>query len=152
MRTFLALCLSISLIASPLHAQTKPVVDVPPGEDNIVVVKKGEPAPFTGQLFDPSTALRWANWLEQYKLRLRTDVELEQKKAELGVALWQQKYSIQKDFYEQQLTLSLRTQNELLAKANDTPWYRSVWFGVTLGAVGTGLLVGGTAYALHATK
>jgi hypothetical protein len=152
MHRYIALILAVVLLVNPAYAQPKPVQDIPPGEDNIVVVKKGDPAPFTGQLFDPSTALRWANWLEQYRLRLKADVELEQKRGELGTALWQQKYTIQKDFYEVQLAQALKDKEALTVRLNDRPWYTTVWFGSVLGVVGTGLLVGGTAYALHATR
>lgn len=63
---------SLAFAEEPLP--TANVVTFPPGDDNIVAVKKGEAAPFAGQLFDENTALRWAMWLQQYKLRYGQDM------------------------------------------------------------------------------
>src|SRR5690606_16021630 len=70
--------LVVTLLASNAAAQASPVESIPPGDDHIEPIRKGQPAPYDGQLFDPSTALRWANWLQQYKYRLKLDVEYEQ--------------------------------------------------------------------------
>lgn len=147
----LALVTLISLAPSAAHADGA-VQDIPPGEDVISPLKKGDPAPFDGQLFNNQTALRWANWLKQYQFKLKTDVELEQKKCSLDASAWQQKYQIQRDFYEQQLVLQIQDKRNLQSQLDNRPWYSSVWFGVAIGVVSTGLLVGGTAYALHAAK
>lgn len=50
------------------------VLTYPAGEDKITVVHKGDAAPYTGQLFDDSTAIRWAMWLQQYKTRYSLDM------------------------------------------------------------------------------
>jgi len=71
------------LIASVFYASsalaqevpTPQVVTYPPGEDRIVVVHKGDAAPFTGQLYDDNTAVRWAIWLQQYKGRYSLDMQ-----------------------------------------------------------------------------
>jgi len=66
------------LLTSLSVAQEAPspqVVTYPPGEDKIVVVHKGDAAPFTGQLYDDSTAVRWAVWLQQYKGRYAIDMK-----------------------------------------------------------------------------
>lgn len=70
-----------SLLPALVSAQEVPqlaVVTYPPGEDKIVVLRKGDPAPFVGQLFDEDTALRWALWLKQYKGRYALDMQAAQ--------------------------------------------------------------------------
>lgn len=67
---------SLALAEPPLPAPQ--VVTYPPGDDKIVVVKKGETAPYTGQLFEDNTALRWAVWLQQYRERYGLDLKAEQ--------------------------------------------------------------------------
>jgi hypothetical protein len=54
------------------------VVTYPPGDDKITVVRKGDLTPYTGQLFEDNTALRWAVWLQQYKTRYGLDMKAEQ--------------------------------------------------------------------------
>ena len=61
----------------PIYAQdTLPAI--PPGDDVIEEMKKGDLAPFDGQLFDTDTAIRWGLWLKQYK----SIVGLEKERAE----------------------------------------------------------------------
>jgi hypothetical protein len=74
-----ALVASFSLVAraDPLLPDPQ-VVTYPPGADKIVVVKKGDPVPYTGQLFEDNTALRWAMWLQQYKSRYGLDMKAAQ--------------------------------------------------------------------------
>lgn len=75
---------SLALAEGPLP---KPdVVTFPLGDDNIVAVKKGDPAPYAGQLYDTDTALRWAVWLQQYKLRYGTDLKAAQDNCTVLVA------------------------------------------------------------------
>ena len=75
---------SLALAEDPLP--TPSIVTYPPGADNITGVKKGEPAPYAGQLFDDATALRYAMWLEQYKLRYGTDLQAQQETCKVLVA------------------------------------------------------------------
>lgn len=120
-----------------------PVQDIPPGDDQIEVLAQGKPAPFTGQLFSQETALRWANWLMQYKARLKADVELETKicKAEteyrdrlLAVEVVRSQ-DISKD--QRQRILRLEQHNaELQDQMNNPSFFKSVEFGVILGVVG----------------
>ncbi len=69
-----ALLLIPSVVAAQ-EVRAIQVVTYPPGEDKIVVVRKGDPAPFTGQLYDDNTAVRWAVWLQQYKGRYAIDLK-----------------------------------------------------------------------------
>ncbi len=78
LRVFIGV-LALSSVALAEEPLPKPdVLTFPPGEDNITVVHKGEAAPYAGQLFDENTALRWAMWLQQYKLRYGTDLKAAQ--------------------------------------------------------------------------
>lgn len=61
----------------PLDYTPAPVQALPAGEDTITPLGKGAQAPYTGQLLDEPTALRWMHYLEQYKVRLREDVVYE---------------------------------------------------------------------------
>ncbi len=63
------------LISSTALAESPALVTHPPGEDKIVAIKRGEPAPFAGQLYDTDTALRWASWLQQYKKLYALDLQ-----------------------------------------------------------------------------
>lgn len=96
------LLLLLCLLPSPASAQEgAPVpegdVDVPPGEDRIVVAREGTPAPFTGQLFDQPTALRWGNRIVRYRMRIR---------------LLEQELTVTRDAYEASITERLRLQSE----------------------------------------
>lgn len=130
------------------------VKDIPPGPDTIVSVKKGDVAPFTGQLFDASTALRWSNWLLQYKLRLETETELHGKVAALDAKLAEDRLRIEKEKnavitgdYQSQLSIRDKDIAGLKQQLSDPPFYRTVWFGVVLGTVITGVFAGLGAYA-----
>lgn len=136
------------------------VQDIPPGTDKISPLRKGEPAPYDGQLFDNATSLRWGNWLLQYKLRLTADVEFERKVRAADVQLWTQRYDISeqkyttvtRDYQEKVAALSSQVMT-LQLEVNNPPWYRSPWFGFTAGVVFTGACIGLGAYSLHtATK
>lgn len=142
-----ALVVSLSIFWGSV-SQAQDVQDIPAGEDVIAAVKKGEPAPFNGQIFDINTALRWANWLSQYKGKLAA-VERRER------ALCQSELSYQHDLDQLEidelktLNIDLKTRlkrsETVKAQAEydrDHPsWYSSVWFGVALGALGASGLV-----------
>ena len=131
-----------------------PVEAIPPGPDKIVPLGKGEKAPFGGQLFDPTTAIRWGNWLQQYKYRLVWDVELEQK-----VCIEEKTYRdsllvIEKDRAkktEDSFREALMRSEKARVKAEEAlmnpPWYTTVEFGMVVGVVVT---VGVVALAVWA--
>lgn len=135
---------------------TPSIQTIPPGKDKIAPIKKGDAAPFDGQLFDNDTALRWGNWLLQYKLRLNLDVEQQKKILGADVELWKHKYEISEKKYE---TVTLDYQNRLAASESlvakyrteiDNPsWYRSPVFGFAMGVVFTGVCFGAGFYAYH---
>lgn len=132
------------------------VETVPPGDDHIVVVRAGEKVPFTGQLFDGDTALRWANWLEQYRHLVPTIIEHDQKvcsiKLEYDASILKTEKdkaaAIERDLKER-LLKSEKARAQAEYEAQNPPWYRSVWFGVGVGAVST---IAITYAVVHTTK
>lgn len=158
----LAVMAALLLLTCQANADTSStatvVQSIPPGDDKITPLRKGDPVPYDGQLFDNATALRWGNWLLQYKLRLDLDVGYEQKLRQADVSLWTQKYDISEKKYE---TVTADYQRKVAAlegqvvqyrmEVQNPPWYRSPLFGFTVGIVFTGLCVGVGAYALNTT-
>lgn len=134
----------------PLDLRAQGVEAVPPGEDRIEVLRKGEVSPFTGQLFDQDTALRWRNWLGQYRLRLRESETYAERRLALEIDFSQRELERTKKFHEEVVGLHIQRQRELetqlrqLDAQTRTPpaWYSSPWF-----AFSTGLVIG-TALAL----
>lgn len=126
---------ALLLHAGSLRAQE--VVAVPAGQDVIVPVKKGEPAPFDGQLFDNGTSLRWANWLVQYKHLVVTNKSLDQTICKADVDLQQKKI----DLLQQQYTTVTTDLQAKLTKAQEAeanpPWYHTATFGLVVGVAGT---------------
>lgn len=119
-----------------------PIVAVPPGDDVIVAVKKGDPVPFAAQCFDSKTALRWANWLEQYKYRLGADVAF-QKQYDQATIDYLKKAA---DDASKASALAVAALQKTVATQHDQildpPFYRSLWFGIVIGMVITGAAVG----------
>lgn len=139
--------------ACATSAWAQDVQTIPPGDDQITPVRKGQPAPFDGQLFEPNTALRWANWLRQYQLVLKLDRQYNEKVCgastdflNRSLELERQKYTDVTADYQQREAELRRLNTELQLRLDNPPWYRSVWFGVAAGAVLTGAAVGLGAY------
>jgi hypothetical protein len=136
-----------------------PVQTIPPGEDKIVPVRLGEPAPFSGQLYDPQTALRWAFWLQQWKGRYQLDlaqtrnlctVELtyadEVRAAEHGRAL-----RVEADL-QQRLLRSEGARVKLEDSLRDPSFFTSPGFYYALGVVTAGVMVGLSVWAVDAAQ
>lgn len=140
------LTMTLLVLLPPLaRADEAPEIqDIPPGEDQIEVVHQGKAAPFTGQLFSQETALRWANWLTQYKLRLDQDVQLERRLCSAELKFKDATISIEEE-KNMAIRMDLRERilrvEELNAKLNDEindpSFFGSVEFGVILGVVGS---------------
>lgn len=153
---FILTSTTLFLLSSRGYCDEAAVQDIPPGPDNIVSVRKDEKAPFAGQLFDAPTALRWANWLQQYKLQLRTDVEAQKKICAADVALGQKKLEVEQDKnltitgdLRHQLTTKDTRISDLEKAADSPPFYKTFWFGATIGVVVTGALFGLGVWAAH---
>jgi len=131
------------------------VTDIPPGEDKIVSVVKEEKAPFSGQLFSPDTALRWANWLQQYKVRLKADVQKEIEVCKATTDFKDKVIEIEKvraDKVERDLVVRLqRAETARLTaeeEARNPPWHKTWTFGLVAGVVTTGTIFGLSVWAL----
>jgi len=149
----LAAVLALLLLPHNALAQTPaPIEAIPPGEDVIVPLPKGTPAPFDGQLYDNSTALRWANWLRQYKLRLRVDVQEQKDICRVRQDAAQQELRAERDKYNAVVKMYDRRILELKNDYEHPPWYRSPTFYIGAGVVSTLLVVVGGAYIWHAAN
>jgi hypothetical protein len=138
-RALFLICLLVARVAHADEVQT-----IPPGEDVIVVVHKGDSAPFTGQLFDNATSVRWALWLQQYKQLLTLhdahskavcQADLDHERALQTIDAKQAQ--IVHDDLKARL---LKTETERQALEHP-PWYSSGLFLFTLGAVSATTLI-----------
>ncbi len=129
-----------------------PVQSIPPGDDKIVPLATGEKSPFSGQLFDTPTALRWANWLTQYKARLQLDVESQKRVDQIEIDLLKSKLELERGQYREVTYDYQRQIAELQVELRDQPWYKSPWFGFGMGVAASVVLVGTAAYVIHETK
>jgi len=141
--------LVIALLLLPATAMADPVVDIPPGEDTIVTLRKDVPAPWTGQLYSNETSLRWANWLQQYRFQLKQSELYGQEKLKASEALCLRKSEVTAaghaeaiKLYRDRVVAQQASIATLQAEVADPPFYRTVWFGFVTGVVVTGLAVG----------
>ena len=131
-------------------AQSVPLQPVPPGDDVIVAVKKGDTVPLAGQLFDQATAIRWGNYLEQCRTRLVADVELQKKVDEAQITYLNQVLELERSKYKQVVGDYQVRLGKAEAEVLSPPFYKTVWFGVTLGVLATLILTIATGYVISA--
>jgi len=132
------------LFTSAAAAQVPPIESVPKGEDKIAILREGQKAPYAGQLFDPSTALRWGNWLQQYKYRLKWDVQRAQSLCEAETTY---RDELLKAEERRALTVEMDLRSRLVASEKERlrveellrnpAWYTTRTFGVVTGVVAT---------------
>lgn len=150
------LLVSMGICMSRARAQEQ---DYPPGEDQIVPLALRQPAPFEGQLFSTDTAIRWGFRLQRLRLQLEQDVAREREICAAQNDLLETKLRLAAENQEFQLT-TLRDQiagehqtildlTARLAEAEDTPWYRTWTFGLIVGVVVSGALVGLSGWLIH---
>lgn len=144
---------------SPDPPALPPIQVIPPGDDVIVPLRKGLPAPFTGQLYDPNTSLRWANWLQQYKYRLKWDVLAVTQLCTVETGYRDSLLLIEKERagkVEIDLTERLGRSEEARLNAEEEarnpPWYSTTTFGVFIGVVATAAVFGIAVAAIDATR
>lgn len=138
--------------ADPTPPVFKPLTAVPAGDDVVVSMKEGEKSPFAGQLFAPPTALRWANYLKQCELRLQLDPMTQYNVDMAFIQAGNAKLDVERKKYDD----TVKELNAKLAKAQadaaDPPFYRTFWFGATMGITAAILLVGAGAFIVSAVK
>jgi hypothetical protein len=139
-------------------AQAQDVVTIPEGDDVIISMDKGEPAPYAGQLYSTDTALRWGFWLQQYKFRLKLDVETEQAKCKARLDFKDKELQLQIGKYEaieKSLETRLKRSEERAIKwqeeALDRSFFRSFEFGVIVGVVVSGVVAIAVAWGINQT-
>lgn len=139
MKQFLITLLVLLSFTTNVLADPPPAI--PPGPDKIVVVKKGQEAPFDGQLFDNPTALRWGNWLEYYRFRQALDQETYKEMDTAKSAYYKDIISINEKKYNDVTALQKKAIVELEKKAAEPdPWYESFEFGFGMGILAAGLV------------
>lgn len=146
---------AILLLSSFAAAQELPAVPefkldpIPPGEDVIQAIRKGQTAPFDGMLFDNATALRFGNYIEQARLQAQLCYKTWAETRDAEQAYWRGVVSVEQESAEEvkadlkvRLTRveeeNARLQGEL---SKGPPWYNTRTFGLVLGVVGTSALV-----------
>lgn len=125
--------------------------DPAPEEDVITAVKKGQPAPYDGQLFDTATAIRWGQWLQNCQERSQLALDREKSLCRIELDYQAEIASIQMNRIEElnkDLMARLKRSEQAKAKAeyerDNLPWYESAWFGLAVGVVGSlGLVYAG---------
>lgn len=148
-RTFRA-AVTCVILAIPSVATADPaVIDIPPGEDTIITLRKDVPAPWTGQLYSNETSLRWANWLQQYRFQLKQSELYGQEKLKASESLCLRKSEVTAaghaeaiKLYRDSVVAQQASIATLQAEVSDPPFYRTVWFGFVTGVVVTGIAVG----------
>ncbi len=154
------LIVALLLVPQLAWAGSPPVKEIPPGEDIIVPVKKGQPAPIDGQVFSPDTAVRWANWLQQYRLRLDWDVQYAEDVCKEETGYRDKLLTIEK---ERGASTEKSLRDELLKSEqgriaaeqevrDGPPWYNTTEFGIVVGTVITVGAVALSIWALEARK
>lgn len=164
-RAFVALILLTPVVAAqtppriipPLSLEytPAPLVAVPVGEDKIVALRLSEPAPFSGQLLDASTAVRWTHYMEQARLRLAADVIYERRVCNATMDYYEHRVllereasnAIEQDLRNRLVRLeqhAIDLQKELV----DPGLFRSPTFWFFMGVVTSGVALGVSAYTL----
>jgi hypothetical protein len=124
------------------------VQTIPPGDDKIVPLRLSEPAPFAGQLFDNDTALRWANWLKQYKLRLTLDTKTIEDTCAVRARALNDSLMIERQHYDEMNRTYEQKVQDLQYEVDHPPWYKSLGFGIGVGVAATLIAVGITVSLL----
>lgn len=114
------------------------------GSDNIVSLKKGAPAPFSGQLFDTPTAIRWGLWVKNYRELSAAEATKARGICEADLTYKDDLLKIEQD-KTTTLTTDLKkrlldadtTRVKLQYELDHPPWYTSAWFGFGIGAIST---------------
>lgn len=159
---------AVLVVSSQVSAQALPVVTpedvklspplqvIPPGEDKIAPLGKGEAAPFGGQLFETNTALRWGLWLQQWEYRYRLDIAQERNlcgaRAEYQSTVLKAEKTRAKTVEKDLETRLLRAEQARVTAEHELlspSFFQSNGFYFAFGVVTAGALVGLGAWALH---
>lgn len=147
--TGIILAIVFCLIISPCNAKAD---DFLSGEDRIVPISAGDRAPFSGQLFDTDTAIRFGLRLQTCQLKLDEQVEHAGRLLVLEREHWEQRLRIETDASRAREVLfqdALDTERgradsllQQLVEEGDIPWYQTFGFGFAAGVATSAVLVG----------
>jgi hypothetical protein len=146
-----------SNVMPPLPEFRVELQDIPVGQDTIVLLEAGKPAPFSGQLFSNDTALRWGNWLEQYRVQTPLMLHAQERVCSAEIRFRDESMAvheraskaIQEDLRSRLVKVEQRNAELLAEHLKGPPWHRSRTFGIVLGTVGT---LGVTALSIWAVS
>jgi hypothetical protein len=139
-------------IARAEPTEAAPLLAVPSGPDVITSVKKGESAPHDGQLFDQATAIRWANFLQQARVRLQLDPLFQHKVDQVEIDALKKVIVLEQDKYKK-ATDQLETDlTQARKEAADPPFYKTASFGFGAGVLATVVVVVGAAVLVNSAK
>jgi len=142
--------LCILLFTPAVDAQE--IVTIPPGDDVIISIQKGEPAPYDGQLFSVDTSIRWSFWLQQYKLRLKEDVEKERRDCKIKLDYKDKELTLRVTMHkeiERDLTERLKRSEKGRLEAEDAARNPSFWRSFEFGLI-TGVVISSVVAVLTA--
>lgn len=135
------------------YAQTITLQPIPPGDDQILFLQMGQPAPYDGQLFDNPTAMRWGNWLRQWKLRYEIDMKEQAQLCTNDKNLAQYKLELEQQKYNQVVATYAAEVTRLNTQLSQpTPWYKTQTFGIGIGVASTLVLTGVVVYGVSQVK
>jgi hypothetical protein len=127
--------LALILLAPAARAQNA-IEPIPAGDDVIVSLQHGEKAPWKGQLFSPDTALRWGNYLSQYRYHLELERTIAARRIELERDLSERQLKHERDLWIGEL----KKREVEIAELRSRP---SPWLYGAAGAGGVLLVVAG---------
>lgn len=126
--------------------------DIPPGEDRIEALDPNERAPYQGMLLDIDTALRWTNRLRWYREELRLQVE----RFDASMLAVRQSCDAELEVVRQSmgreiegLRGDIREQAQMFERSRRRPFYDTFGFGLVLGVVLVGVVVGLAAWVAN---
>mgnify|MGYP001438696450 CR=1 FL=1 len=145
------------LVAFTVYSITIPTIayadDTPtPQEEKVVTIKQGDPAPFTGTLFNTPAAARLMIDLEftQQTCKVETDRQLGLLRSELQLKI--DLCTARTDALQLRHTEILQIKNSqiefLERQLKPQPWYQSTEFGIAIGVVLGVAITVGAGYAL----
>lgn len=132
------------------------IVAFPEGEDIITPLRKGEAAPHAGQLFEENTALRWAFFMQQYKLRYGLDLKAARESCTVLVARESVYRSIESSRNREveadlrkRLLAAEKARLEAEEKLRNPPFWKEPGFWYGTGVVTTVVAVVAVVYATN---
>lgn len=126
--------------------------DLPPGDDVITPMAEGARAPHAGMLLDTDTAIRWTNRLSWFRNELSLTLRVHLRELAAMERSHARELRLVEESYTREIEglrgdLRAQAQTFAQAQAREHPWFDTFAFGVVVGVVLAGVLVGLTAWA-----